>query len=517
MTDIVTPIDLHYTHTASFEETYYLRGLMEGKIIGGRTDANGKVYVPPRGANPTDGMPTKEQVEVSDKGTITTFCIVNVPFLGQQIKPPYVAAYVLLDGADIPFLHLILDVDAAEVRMGMRVEAVWAAKEEWEYSLRNVSHFRPSGEPDADYDSYSTISRSLENMTDIAVVGFAQAPHVRETTGTTNGVEMLVPCFQELYSDLGITKSDIGFWCSGSSDYLAGRSFSFISAIDSIGAVPPINESHVEMDAAWALYEAWVKLMTGEVDTALVYGFGKSSAGNLRQILAMQMDPYLVSPLWPDSVSVAGLQARLGLESGKWTAEEMAAIAQRSRAAAKSNPDAQISGDVGIETLLASEYVAAPLRAHDCAPITDGAAAIILARGDRARELCERPAWITGIEHRIDSPNIGSRDLTTSPSTASAARAATGGDVSNIDVAELHAPFTHQEIILREAIGLTDTTTINPSGGPLTGNPMFSGGLERIGYAARSIMSGDAQRVLAHATSGPVLQQNLVAVMEGRN
>lgn len=154
VTDIITPIDLHYTHTASFEETYYLRGLMEGKIIGGRTDANGKVYVPPRGANPTDGMPTKEQVEVSDTGTITTFCIVNVPFLGQQIKPPYVAAYVLLDGADIPFLHLILDVDASEVRMGMRVEAVWRPKEEWEYSLRNISHFRPSGEPDADYDSY---------------------------------------------------------------------------------------------------------------------------------------------------------------------------------------------------------------------------------------------------------------------------------------------------------------------------------------------------------------------------
>jgi len=154
VTGIVTPIDLHYKHTASFEETYYLLGLMEGKIIGGRTDANGKVYVPPRGANPTDGVPTKEQVEVSDKGTITTFCIVNVPFMGQQIKPPYVAAYVLLDGADIPFLHLILDVDASEVRMGMRVEAVWRPKEEWEYSLRNISHFRPSGEPDADYDTY---------------------------------------------------------------------------------------------------------------------------------------------------------------------------------------------------------------------------------------------------------------------------------------------------------------------------------------------------------------------------
>ena len=115
---------------------------------------------------------------------------------------------------------------------------------------------------------------------DVAVVGFAHAPHVRRTDGTTNGVEMLMPCFAELYDDLGIKQTDIGFWCSGSSDYLAGRAFSFISAIDSIGAVPPINESHVEMDAAWALYEAYIKILTGEVDTALVYGFGKSSAGH---------------------------------------------------------------------------------------------------------------------------------------------------------------------------------------------------------------------------------------------
>ncbi|MDV7082826.1 thiolase domain-containing protein [Rhodococcus opacus] len=354
-------------------------------------------------------------------------------------------------------------------------------------------------------------------MTDIAVVGFAHAPHVRETTGTTNGVEMLVPCFQQLYKELGITKSDIGFWCSGSSDYLAGRSFSFISAVDSIGAVPPINESHVEMDAAWAFYEAWIKIMTGEVDTALVYGFGKSSAGNLRKILSMQLDPYLVTPLALDSVSLAGLQARLGLDAGKWTAEEMAAVAARSRAAAESNPNTQLSGHVDINALLASPFVADPLRAHDCAPITDGAAAVVLAAGDRARELCERPAWITGIEHRIDSPNFGARDLTVSPSTTASARAATGGDVGGIDVAELHGPFTHQELILREAIGLSDATAINPSGGPLSGNPMFSAGLERIGYAAKAIMDGNAGRTLAHATSGAVLQQNLVAVLEGRN
>ena len=154
VTMITTPIQLLYQHSASPEESFYLRGLAEGKIIGGRTDAKGKVYIPPRGASPTDGLPTKEQVELPDKGTVTTFCIVNVPFLGQRIKPPYTAAYVLLDGADIAFLHLILDIDPADVRMGMRVEAVWKPQDQWGYTLENIDHFRPSGEPDADYDTY---------------------------------------------------------------------------------------------------------------------------------------------------------------------------------------------------------------------------------------------------------------------------------------------------------------------------------------------------------------------------
>ncbi|OBB66690.1 thiolase domain-containing protein [Mycobacterium sp. 852014-50255_SCH5639931] len=349
----------------------------------------------------------------------------------------------------------------------------------------------------------------------VAVVGFAHAPHVRRTDGTTNGVEMLMPCFAQLYEDLGITKADIGFWCSGSSDYLAGRAFSFISAIDSIGAVPPINESHVEMDAAWALYEAYIKLLTGEVDTALVYGFGKSSAGILRRILSRQTDPYTVAPLWPDSVSMAGLQARVGLDTGKWTEEQMARVAfdtfENARRADSVEPA------MSVTELLERPFFAEPLRRHDIAPITDGAAAIVLAAGDRARELRENPAWITGIEHRIETPSLGARDLTQSVSTRAAAQAATGGTIDNLDVAEICAPFTHQHLIVADAIRIPGPTKVNPSGGALTANPMFVAGLERIGFAAQHIWNGSAERVLAHATSGPALQQNLVAVMEGMN
>jgi acetyl-CoA acetyltransferase len=311
----------------------------------------------------------------------------------------------------------------------------------------------------------------------------------------------------------GLTKNDIGFWCSGSSDYLAGRAFSFVSAVDAIGAVPPVAESHVEMDAAWALYEAWVKILIGDADIALAYGFGKSSAGDLRRVLALQLDPYLLAPLWPDSVSVAALQARLGIEAGLWSEAEMADVAARNRAAAVANPRAQLSGEVSAEKLLGQPYVADPLRAHDCAPVGDGAAVVILASAERASELCQRPAWITGFEHRIDSAALGARDLTAAPSAVEAARAAGAADV---DTAELHAPFTHQEILLRGALGLGDDVRVNPSGGVLCGNPMFAAGLARIGWAAQEVMSGRAGRALAHATSGPALQQNLVCVMEAR-
>jgi acetyl-CoA acetyltransferase len=348
----------------------------------------------------------------------------------------------------------------------------------------------------------------------VAVVGFAQSPSVRVSDTTTNGVELLIPLFRELLEGAGMTKADVGFWCSGSSDYLAGRAFSFVTAVDAIGAFPPINESHVEADSAWALYEAWLKIQTGEVQTALIYGFGKSSAGQLRRVLALQTDPYTLAPLWPDSVSIAALQARLGLEAGLWTEREMAEVAARSRADAVHNPKAQLSGTVDVEKLLSEPYLADPLRAHDCAPITDGAAAVLLAAGDRARDLVDRPAWITGIEHRVESSALGTRELTTSRSSTAAVRALGGTD--GIDVAELHAPFTHQELLLRQALGLGDEVRINPSGGVLTGNPMFAAGLVRIGAAAGEIISARAGRVLAHATSGPALQQNLVCTMEER-
>ncbi|HEX6567642.1 MAG TPA: thiolase domain-containing protein [Acidimicrobiales bacterium] len=352
-------------------------------------------------------------------------------------------------------------------------------------------------------------------MRDVAVVAFAQSHHVRREQ-RRNEVEMVMPVLHQVKAEAGLDQSQIDFTCSGSTDYLAGTAFSFVMTLDGVGASPPISESHVEMDGAWALYEAWVKIQTGAADTALVYGYGKSSPGSLRDVLSRQLDPYYQAPLWPDSVALAAMQARACIDAGVTSVEEMAGIAARSRRAAADNPFAQLQGSDDPAVLLKEPEIAAPLRRHDCPPISDGAAAVVLAAGDRARELSDDPVWIRGIDHRIEAHGLGVRDLAASASTALAGQRAGVGDAP-VDLAELHTPFTHQEVLVRAALGLGDDVDVNPSGGPLAANPMIAAGLIRIGEAATRVGRGDARRAVAHATGGPCLQQNLVCVLEGED
>jgi uncharacterized OB-fold protein len=154
VTKIDTPIELRYRYTAGRAQSRFLRGMEQGKILGQRCPQCKKVYVPPRGACASDGVATDEEVEVSDKGTVTTFCVVNVPFYDQKMEIPYVSATILLDGADIGMMHLIQEVKAEDVHMGMRVEAVWAPPGERKPTLETIKYFRPTGEPDAPYESY---------------------------------------------------------------------------------------------------------------------------------------------------------------------------------------------------------------------------------------------------------------------------------------------------------------------------------------------------------------------------
>lgn len=350
-------------------------------------------------------------------------------------------------------------------------------------------------------------------MREVAVVSYAQTPMYADA-GMRNEVELIMPAVQSVREQAGLSAQEIDFCCSGSCDYLQGQSFAFVAGVDAVGAVPPMAESHVEMDAAWALAEAWLKIISGDADTALIYGFSKSSAGDLPEILTLQTDPYYVVPLWPDAVSMAALQANAALSASRFEVRDMAEVVMRSRRNAMNHPHARLSGKYTVEQLMAEPEYVAPLRRHDCAPITDGASAVVLAESTRARKMCERPAIIRGLDHRIESTYLGVRDLSVSDSTRALAESMNIHS-DKIDIAELYAPFSHQELILSQALSLSDKTEVNRSGGVLAGNIMMSAGLDRIGFCAQEIAAGRADRALAHATSGPCLQQNMVLLMEG--
>jgi acetyl-CoA acetyltransferase len=272
------------------------------------------------------------------------------------------------------------------------------------------------------------------------------------------------------------------------------------------------------MDAAWAFAEAWAWLQLGEGDIALVYGIGRGSLPrDLDQVMPAQLDPYFLAPLRPHRDAIAGLQAHAMVQAGLTSERHLAEIVARSLASATGNPWAQKSGHLAVEEAMAAPYVSSPLREHDVSPPGDAAAVVVLAAGDAARRLADRPAWVRGVDHRMDTHYPGARDLTTSDSARmAAARAAelAGFAPADVEVAELHTEYSHQEPLLATALGL-DAALVNPSGGPLAGRPATATGLARIGEAARQILDGRAGRALAHATNGPALQQNLVCLLEG--
>ena len=374
-----------------------------------------------------------------------------------------------------------------DVHMGMRVQAVWQPRETWTTSMKNIKYFKPSGEPDA------TV-RELQGpplMRDVAVISFSQAKSVRREADR-NEVEILMPVVHEARDRAGLGKK-VDFICSGSSDYLAGQSFAFVSGLDSVGAWPPIAESHVEADGAWALYEAWVKIQMGYADTALVYGFGKPSMGDLPEVLALQLDPYTATPLWPDAVSIAALQARLCLDAGVVTERQMAEVAVRDRRNAKSNrvraARRRLRGreDPG----RALPRVAAP------APRLLADLGRRVRDGDRVRRRREA---------RLQEARPGSRASRTSPSRRISAcatsrararrRSRPRGPASGR--ARSTSPRSTGRSRTRSSwssarSGSVKDVKVNPSGGALAANPIMAAGLTRIGEAARAISEGGAR------------------------
>jgi acetyl-CoA acetyltransferase len=336
-------------------------------------------------------------------------------------------------------------------------------------------------------------------MRRVAVVGFAS--DVRHSSDGFDDVELLAPVVDRALAESALSVQRIGIVCSASSEFLNGVVGSMMGVFDVLPCWPPSTHTHLEGDGAFAMYEAWVRLVAGEADVALVCAYSRPLADDFGSVLALQLDPYFAAPLAPSSRSIAALQARALIDSGRYSERDFATVASARRPA------------TSVDDVLSEPYVASPLRESDCSTVCFGAAAIVLAVDRAASEATARPAWIAGIEQRVESNAIGGRDLTRSVSTTAAA-ARLGLKGSAIDVLEVHAPFSHQELILVDAIGAGDIAELNPSGGALPADPAMVTGLVRVGEAASAILQARARRVVAHATNGPCLQHNLVCLME---
>ena len=365
----------------------------------------------------------------------------------------------------------------------------------------------------------------MAKLRNVAVVAFSQAPIVARDEHRIAS-EILYPEVRRALAECGVERDAIDYQVSGSADYVDGRPFGFVAALDVMGSWPARQDLHLEMDAAFAAYYAWIRLQTGECDTALVCGYGKNSEGELERVMNLELDPYYQAPLGLTPTATAALQASAFMARTGAADRELAEVAARHRAAGARNADALLREPATADALARTPWAVAPLRKGYLPPVGDSAVCLVLAAEGKAETMCERPAWIHGVDQRIELQTLGARDL----SRSAGARLAAGKALAmaglpsarDADVIELAATTPAEELILREALGLAagDGPAVNPSGGPLCGHPFMMTGLIRLGEAFRQLAGRAGQhavprarRAIAHAAQGHCLQQNLFFVL----
>ncbi len=366
----------------------------------------------------------------------------------------------------------------------------------------------------------------MTTLRNVAIVGFAQLPIVARDEHRM-ATEMLYPVVRQALADCGVSRDDIDYQIAGSADYMDGRPFGFVSALEVMGSWPPRQDLHLEMDAAFCAYYAWVRMQAGDCDTALVVGHGKTSEGEPDRVLNLQLDPYYQAAIGLDPTSTSALQASAYMARTGATDRDLATVAARNRAAGVRNPDNQVRRAASADELMKTPWAVQPLRRGYLPPIGESATCMILAAEGKAEKMCDRPVWVHSTDHRTEMQTLGARDLSRSASTRLAAQRALAmagmKSAADADVIELYGATPAEELIVAEALGVDPQAAkpaVNPSGGPLCGHPIMSTGLIRMGEIFRQLSgrAGDrgvsgAHRGIAHATQGHCLQQNLLWVL----
>ncbi len=346
-----------------------------------------------------------------------------------------------------------------------------------------------------------------------AIIGVGQTAFAAEKRGQTHA-DMIHEAVTAALADARLRIADIENIVTTSNDFWDGRTISSMAVGDAAGAAygEGKNTSTVEGDGtAGALY-GLSRTLSGNYETTLVVAHSKGSEGDPRLITNAFFDPLTERALGLDSISAAGLQARAYLARSEQSLEDCAAVVVKNRAHGVKNPKAQLRQVVTAGEVQSSREIAPPLRWHDIAPVSDGAAAIILATEGFARKRSPKPVWVEGVGVAAEAP-LGQRNLWEAPALRKAAQTAykMAGITEpgrQIDAAEVSEQFSFQERLWLGELGDIPPERTNLSGGCLCAHAVIAAGLVRIIEAALQLR-GDAanqaasvRRALAHGQYG---------------
>jgi acetyl-CoA C-acetyltransferase len=376
----------------------------------------------------------------------------------------------------------------------------------------------------------------------VAIIGYAVSKLEWDAEKTRE--EAVFEVTREAMRRAGVEREDVGTVISASTDFLDGRTISNCMLIGASGAYLK-DESKAEEDGMYAALYAAQRIMSGVHDVALAISHTHSWIFNPHQVSQYMLEP------WFDrqnellnGITLAALQARLYMSRSGVDEGHLAEVCVKNlRNAAKVPYAFRKMADVTVEEVLESKLYSSPLTELMIAPPCDGAAAVVLASEEVAKELCDEPVWIKGIGNSCDR-YLRDRDLGRLESLRLAAEkayrmAGIEEPFRQIDVAEITERFAHHELMAYEALGfcrdgmgkvlieegITEVygdMPVNPSGGALAGDAICATGMIRLIEAARQVRGEaenqveDCRTALAHAQWGLCAQKNLVFVLGDR-
>jgi len=377
-------------------------------------------------------------------------------------------------------------------------------------------------------------------MDRVAIVGVGQTKYERRKKAETFA-DMVYEVTVKALEDAGLTIKDIGNVVTVSNDFWDGRTISSMAIQDACGSRHK-DISTVEGDGLFGVFYGAMRILSGSFATTLVVAHMKGSESRMNLITNAMFDPIYSRMLGLDAITSAAMQARSYMDRFGITEEQCAKVSVKNHGNAKRNPLAQLPMDITVEDVMASRMLSDPVKLLDASPITDGAAAVILANGQAAAKAKTTPVWLKGVGHCSDAYHLGDRDLSRSPALAAAAKkayamAGIAKPLEQIDVAEVYDAFSYQELMWLEGLGFCEEggagrlidegvtqmngkLPVNPSGGCLSAHAVMVAGLARLieatlqvrGAAGKRQLSG-CRTALAHGINGPCGQSHCVMIV----